>query len=129
MTKVTNRTTLSDYILAGTILVLSLASFGLAGFAGGASAATEVVVYVDGRLAVTADLADNRIISPVAQGLDMSVEIRDGRVRVLHSNCPHGLCRNAGSISRPGQAIVCVPNRVVIAIEGGAAPEYEAESY
>ncbi len=56
------------------------------------------------------------------------VEIRTGAVRVAESDCPKGVCRHAGWVSRPGRAIVCVPNRVAVEITG-EPPGVDAESY
>ena len=44
------------------------------------------------------------------------VEIRDQRVRVISSACPDKLCIHSGWIDRPGQMLVCLPNRVVVKI-------------
>jgi len=54
------------------------------------------------------------------------VEISDGTVRVLESSCPRGHCVRMGSIRTPGQTVVCVPNRVVVTIEGDAPPSVDA---
>ena len=46
------------------------------------------------------------------------VVIRDGRVRILNSPCPLKICENKGWISKKGDFIICVPNRVIIRITG-----------
>lgn len=50
---------------------------------------------------------------------DSYVEISEGRVRMVDSACPDKLCVRTGWISRPGESIVCLPNRVVIEIKSG----------
>ncbi len=45
------------------------------------------------------------------------VEIKDRRVRVISSACPDKICIHSGWIDRPGQMLVCLPNRVVVKIE------------
>ena len=117
-----NKITRGDYLLAGVILVLSLGSFGLVGLGGVSADPATVAVRVDGRLTATFDLSTDRTISPIPGGPDMSI-------RVLTSNCPRGVCKNFGRISKPGRTIICVPNKVVLTIEGGPGPEYDAESY
>ena len=59
---------------------------------------------------------------------DMKIEIKDGAIRVAESNCPRGLCKQAGWVRTPGRSIVCVPNRVVIELKGRRT-DYDAESY
>lgn len=46
------------------------------------------------------------------------VTVRDGRVCVSESDCPGEDCVHSGWASRPGQSIVCLPNRVEIRLEG-----------
>lgn len=46
------------------------------------------------------------------------IEIGKDRVRMLESACPDKHCIEAGWISRPGEMIVCLPNRVIIRLLG-----------
>ncbi len=47
------------------------------------------------------------------------LQLSEGRIRMLDSACPDKLCVHTGWISRPGESIVCLPNRVVIEIRSG----------
>ena len=49
---------------------------------------------------------------------NMKLEIKKGRIRVLESSCPHGLCVDMGWIKTDRMPIVCVPNKVIIEIKG-----------
>ena len=60
---------------------------------------------------------------------DMKIEIRAGAIRVAESNCPRGVCKQAGWVRTPGRSIVCVPNRVVIELKDAHNKSYDAESY
>lgn len=55
------------------------------------------------------------------------VEIKNRKVRILSSPCPDKLCVKQGYISESGQVIICLPNRVVIKIEGRAS--FDALTY
>ena len=46
------------------------------------------------------------------------VEVSSGMVYMRSSPCHGKVCIHMGGISRPGQGIVCVPNRVYIRIRG-----------
>lgn len=46
------------------------------------------------------------------------IEIGDGKVRVIEADCPDKLDVKQGYISKPGEVIVCLPNRLVIEIKG-----------
>lgn len=49
---------------------------------------------------------------------DTVVAIRDGAVEVLSSPCPEKICVKTGKVSKPGQWIACLPNRVFVAVRG-----------
>lgn len=82
------------------------------------------VVRVDGkvvaRLPVTGpDVRVTPVTIPRGQAL---IEHGQGKVRVLPlppETCPRGICWRTGWISRPGQMIVCLPNRITVTLEGG----------
>ncbi len=46
------------------------------------------------------------------------IRIAGGRVWVVDSPCPHKLCVKMGKKVRAGEVIVCVPNRVIVRVEG-----------
>ena len=56
------------------------------------------------------------------------VAIQDGSVRVVSSPCPEKICVKTGRISRPGQWIACLPNRVFVAIRGRRSEQPDAIS-
>ncbi|BDF70083.1 hypothetical protein CE91St41_26900 [Oscillospiraceae bacterium] len=56
------------------------------------------------------------------------VEADHGRIRIAESACPGGDCLRTGWADRPGQQIICLPNRLVISLTGenGAADGIDA---
>jgi len=82
---------------------------------------TLAVVRVDGKVVATVDL-----ISHEPQTLDVTgvlgpmVIVADGKgsVRVTESTCPDQICVHTTPARSPGDQIICVPNRMVITIEG-----------
>jgi hypothetical protein len=46
------------------------------------------------------------------------IEIGDEKVRVIEASCPDELDVKQGYISKPGEVIVCLPNKLVIEIKG-----------
>ena len=46
------------------------------------------------------------------------IEIGDEKVRVIEADCPDKLDVKQGYISRVGEVIVCLPNKLVIEIKG-----------
>jgi len=46
------------------------------------------------------------------------VEIIDEKVGMYEADCPDKICYSPEYISRPGETIVCLPNRIVIEVKG-----------
>ena len=47
-----------------------------------------------------------------------TVEIKDGEVSVIYADCPDKICVNHRAISKSGESIICLPNKVVVSVEG-----------
>lgn len=60
---------------------------------------------------------------------EIKVEIKNNSIRIVESDCPHRICVHSGAISRPGEIIVCVPNKVMIEIQGKDESGFDAVSY
>jgi hypothetical protein len=56
------------------------------------------------------------------------VVIEEGSVRVVSSPCPEKICIKTGRISKPGQWIACLPNRIFISIRGRRSEQPDAIS-
>ncbi len=81
--------------------------------------ADEVYITVDGKEYETIRLTNEKEdIRREIKGVngDTIMEISEGRVRVIQSACPDKICVHYGWVSKPGQMIVCLPNRVVVKI-------------
>lgn len=57
------------------------------------------------------------------------IEIKEGRVRAVESSCFQKICVNTGWINKPDQNIICLPNKVLVTIEGKESPKIDAVSY
>ena len=51
--------------------------------------------------------------------------IEGGKAAVTEASCPDHVCVEQGWVGYTGQAIVCLPNKLVVSIEGAAAPELD----
>jgi len=105
-----------DFVLF--IAVLAAAVYCFAGMVK-SGAAREAVIKQNGVELYRIDMGELK--EPVfirVDGVEICVSA-DG-ARFVHSDCPDGVCVRTGKITRAGQAAVCVPNRVVLVLEGGA---------
>lgn len=48
---------------------------------------------------------------------NITIEIKDNKIRVLTSDCPDKICMHKGYISNTGESIVCMPNKLIIEIK------------
>lgn len=55
------------------------------------------------------------------------IEIGDESVRVIEADCPDKLDVKQGEITKPGQVIVCLPNRLLIEYKAGNYDNEEKE--
>lgn len=82
-------------------------------------------VWADGTEVARLPLDEQRLFEvdgPVGTSI---VEVRPGRARVRASPGRQQICVRQGWLSRAGETAVCLPNRVVVAIEG-AEREFDA---
>jgi hypothetical protein len=78
----------------------------------------KVIISVDKTNDFVYPLNQNKEIIVNGKLGEAKIEIRDGKVRILNSPCPLKICEKKGWISKKGDFIICVPNRVIIKIEG-----------
>lgn len=82
---------------------------------------TVATVRVDGRIVATLPLSEDAVL-PLEDGTRVIVE--NGSVRISDATCPDLLCEACGSVSRRGQSILCLPNRISIEISDGEVDAY-----
>lgn len=123
------RMTLLDRLVVALLLALTAGSFTLLGRQ---PQGAWVVVERDGRQLFRAPLSEDRsVLLPGPLG-ETQLQIRDGRARILASPCPHKVCLGMGGVFRSGQLIACVPNRLIVSIQGEderEAPDYDLLSH
>lgn len=55
-----------------------------------------------------------------------TVEVKDGAARMVSADCSDGLCVQHVPISKSGESIICLPNRVVLTARQGAKRDLDA---
>ena len=114
---------------ADIVLFICLISLGiaLAGFSvAGDVTGEKAVVTVDGKLYGTYDLSKDQTVTIEQNGHTNEFSIKNGQVQMTRSTCKNHICIQEGAISHTSQRIVCLPNRVMIEIQGGG--EFDAVS-
>ena len=78
-----------------------------------------VSVQVDGTVLMELSLnEETRIVLGEGENTNVLV-IEHGTVRVAEASCPDQICVRQGEIQYEGESIVCLPHKLVIAIQGG----------
>ena len=55
-----------------------------------------------------------------------TVQIENGKVKMAAANCPDQICVHQKAISRNGESIICLPNKIVLKIVDGEEAELDA---
>ncbi len=85
----------------------------------------KVVVEVSGRLYGVYDLNIDRVIDLIGPHSNVRINIEDGYVFVSESGCPQKICKKMGKKNRVNDIIVCIPNHLIIKIDGEKSNKLE----
>ncbi|MGB9681867.1 MAG: NusG domain II-containing protein [bacterium] len=88
---------------------------------------TTVIIQVSGKETIRLPLNRDKTIKVQGPLGESIIEIKNRKVRMLFSPCPDKLCMKQGWIDKTSQSIICVPNRIIIKIEGRAT--FDALTY
>lgn len=109
-----------DLIIIIVLIILSLMPIRLLISSNNSGDLKRVIISVNGEEYESLELKENlNKIIKIEEGLGVNeICINKGRVYMNHSNCTDKVCMRQGKISRIGESIVCLPNRVFIEIKG-----------
>ncbi|MGE4282705.1 MAG: NusG domain II-containing protein [Clostridia bacterium] len=113
--------TFGDKIIVAFMLFVSLIGMLVVNVFIYGNAGTAVVIEVDGQVYARynfSEITSPKYIEIRTQYGYNKVEIDKDKVRVAEADCPDKLDVLAGWISKSNQMIVCLPNRLVVKIEG-----------
>lgn len=119
--------TVGDIFVAILILAAFLISMGFFWLNPGSSDEDiEAVIEIHGEIVDRVELppeGETKEVEVPLKDVDYEavVELEHDRARIQRMPediCPLGICADTGWVSREGEAIVCVPNRLIIHLEG-----------
>jgi len=97
---------IADFILIFILLIFSVV-FTI--FINIDSSNKKVHIYIDNKLEYEFPINENRIVKLPGLG---SVEIKDGKYRIINSTCENHLCEKQGWNSN--LPVICVPNKIAV---------------
>lgn len=121
-------TTLLDRVIVLLLLAATASSFL---FLGQRSPGKKIVAERDGQIVFVAPLGENQTVSLQGPLGETVLSIRQGKARILASPCPHKACIGMGEVSKNGELLACVPNHLLVRIEGspGTNQDYDLLSH
>ena len=116
----------TDYLLLTAIFLMALAGY-LFFHTGDTKGAKLLIIQQDNKIVERIDLskakAETMVAIPVPDGT-LTVMYDKNKAWVKSSPCPEKLCIHQGKISKAGQTIACLPEKVLLTI---TTPGKEAE--
>lgn len=106
-----------DYIIVALILLLSTGIFLVSKNSVVEAAEKEVVVSVDGKVEARYTLSEKEKLYTIDNkyGKNTFAITSDG-VHMVESDCKDQICIHMGHITRAGESIICLPNRLIISL-------------
>lgn len=112
----------NDWLLIIFVLAVSILAFGFHNLRPRQEQAV-VEVRVDGEEFGCWPLSEDMTVE--IDGTNQLV-IEDGQADMVWADCPDKLCVRQRAISREGESIICLPNKVVVSVVGGEEREVDA---
>lgn len=72
-------------------------------------------IYQDGQRIRTVSLAEDQQFTVTGKYTN-TIAVDDGRIAIIHSDCPGGDCVSCGWLSSSGRSLVCLPNALEIRV-------------
>ena len=109
-----------DFVVLSAVLLCSVIAF-LCLNTFNNEAGSYVTVEVNGETQATLPLDEDTVYDIIINGrVANTVSICNSEVTVSYADCPDEICRNQRAISKAGESIVCLPNKVIISVKGGS---------
>lgn len=108
-----------DLLIAGAALALALGML-IGGRLLQKPGKTAVITAPEGEFTLSLDTPVIRVVEG-KNGIILTIEVSDGRIRVKDSGCPDQICVNSGWLSSAGQTAACVPAAVAVRVTGDRA--------
>lgn len=103
-----------DVIVIASIILAAIALVAISHFTAPNGAYVEV--SVGGNTVGKYPLGTNGVY--VIGGGTNTLTVKNGEAYMSYSSCPDHVCEKTGRVSRVGQTIICLPNRISITVVG-----------
>ena len=107
-----------DLLFASVLIVVFLVLFLIIR---GSEEGTYITISVDGEFTESCALTEKEQVVNI--GDTNVITIINNEAYMSSAFCPDKICVERGKISRIGEEIICMPNRVIVRVEGGVGIE------
>ena len=91
------------------IIIISLLSLRLF-----SKKANMAIVYHASDIILTIDLNIDNTYTVMGDNGEVKIIVKDHKIKVDSENSPYHLCSKQGYISKKGESIICLPNKIII---------------
>ncbi len=113
----------NDLILIIVVGIIAAVIFLAYQVVGGKSAGS-VTIKVNGKVEGVYSLSEDREIE-INDGTNI-LRIENGKADMIEADCPDKLCVDQKAISKNNENIICLPNKVVVEVDGSEDSEFDA---
>lgn len=123
-----------DIIIVAVLLVLSIMPSVYLMLFKSNNESSNIVIKIDGELTKSIPLKNENESNIHEFNFNSNIgyiEVKNGRVRMLEMDkevCPEGICSDTGWIENSYESIVCLPNRIIVTIEGNKDEVIDAQT-
>jgi hypothetical protein len=108
--------TVADGVVAAGVLALSLVLAASTRLPAGQS--TRAIVTVGGEAVLEIPLDRDAEYRVAARLGEVTLAVAGGAIRVAETRCAQRICVGMGAKRRPGELLACVPNALLVRLEG-----------
>lgn len=124
-----------DKVIIVALLILSFLPLGIFMIVKEDRKNTDIVIKIDNKVEKKVPL--NKSSKSITYQIDFNnnigyIEVKDGKVRMLEMSkeiCPNAICSDTGWIDKTYQSIVCLPNNIIVTIEGVEEDTIDAQTF
>jgi len=121
-----------DKIIISLVAVISILIYLLFGVFFASADAERVEVFLDGKEYASynfAEISETKVLEIKSDYGNNILEITKTGVKMTDASCPDKVDVRCGEITKPGQTIVCIPNRVMVKITGKNSLKVDKVAY
>lgn len=105
----------NDFLLIGTLFLIG--AFILAFQFSNKKSGEQVVITIDDKVYKVVNISEDvEIKVELEDGHYNTIQVKDGKVKMLEADCSNQVCVQSSQIEHVGETIVCLPHKVIVKI-------------